>query len=407
MTRHWRAPSAPTLTRALPPWQGRDSRVSSTARIAAPGEARIVAKREPKPRNRLVSAAKRGGVTLVIGAGVSLGRRVPDWETLAHRLWDEAFPDQPSPWDAADDARSPRQLPQFLPIIFELAQRKLGDAAFLQALEKHLYAGASFPLGDGRFRHSNESLAVLARLLVQEHKRRNNRRIVAVVTFNVDDFIEQAVDAVVGRARQPGRGIGIRRLAIPARAAVARTGPAILADPRRDVLHMIARATHSYQREPTRPIPVYHIHGFVPSNYARRYGRFFDHRLVFTDTQYWSTSATATSFANRIIGSALSEGCCVFIGLSMTDINLLRWLALRTIERDQDWSAATAGGAQKWREDSFNNMFDRHFWIRTEASDPSGFISEFLKQRGITSVPLRTWRGTAFRTLMEACFPDV
>src|SRR5215468_3452489 len=57
---------------------------------------------------------------------------------------------------------------------------------------------------------------------------------------------------------------------------------------------------------------------------------------VFTDSQYWSTSATTTSFANRVMASALSEGQCVFIGLSMTDINLLRWLALRNLDRDRD-----------------------------------------------------------------------
>jgi len=58
--------------------------------------------------------------------------------------------------------------------------------------------------------------------------------------------------------------------------------------------------------------------------------------LVFTDLQYWSSSARASSFANRIMSAALSEGQCLFIGVSMKDTNLLRWLALRSLDREHD-----------------------------------------------------------------------
>src|SRR5204863_4742116 len=112
---------------------------------------------------------------------------------------------------------------------------------------------------------------------------------------------------------------------------------------------VVTRPTHFAVRdESARPIPVYHIHGFLPSNIASNYGgppgrtfsTLYDHMLVFTDAQYWSTSATALAFANRVMLSALSESQCLFIGLSMTDINLLRWLALRTLERDRDLAEA-------------------------------------------------------------------
>ena len=45
----------------------------------------------------------------------------------------------------------------------------------------------------------------------------------------------------------------------------------------------------------------------------------------------------AATFANRILSTALGEGRCVFIGLSMTDINILRWLALRIAMFDLDF----------------------------------------------------------------------
>src|SRR6476660_7345287 len=85
------------------------------------------------------------------------------------------------------------------------------------------------------------------------------------------------------------------------------------------------RHTYPLRGDKFRPIFIYHIHGFLPSNirsnYGGRSGRtfsdYFNHMLVFTDTQYWSTSATALAFANRVMLSALSESRCLFIGLSL------------------------------------------------------------------------------------------
>ena len=152
-----------------------------------------------------------------------------------------------------------------------------------------------------------------------------------------------------------------------------------------------------------RAIPIYHIHGFLPSRPGVEMT--WDYMLVFTDSQYWSTSASAQSFANRVMGWALNEGRCIFIGLSMTDINLLRWLALRTLERDRD----VLEGVQEEVADryltSIRQHFNKHFWIRPSKDDPSGFISRILRLRGIESVSITEWKGGSFETLMQRCFP--
>jgi len=332
-------------------------------------------------RTRLVAQAQRGGVTLVVGAGVSLPRGVPNWEVLAQRLWGEAFGQRPSPWEASDPAHSPRQVPQALPIVFELAYRKLGEAAFLEALQKHLYSNARYPGDDKRFKRSAESLAVFARLILQEHNRNSKRRIDAVITLNADDLIEQAVNAVAGIDKpQPGQ----------------------------EIAWVVARGTHSHSggSPRRRPMPIYHIHGFVPSNHTVQYGKYFDHMLVFTDAQYWSTSAAGSTFANRVIASALSESRCIFAGLSMTDINLLRWLAMRTLEMDRDLQAIrhVSGGAII-QQGIVGHGFRRHFWIRPSSDDPTGFVSEFLNLRGVESVAIGSWAGRGLQTLLEECFP--
>lgn len=345
----------------------------SSARSTRP----LPARRVKDPRTELRITAKRGGVTLVVGAGVSIPRGLPNWEYLARALWKEAFGDKSTPWDGEGSSRG---LSQLLPIIFELVYRELGETEFIESLTRHLYARVRYPGADPDFPQSSESLAVIARLLFEEYHREGGRRINAVITLNADDLIEQAINTLAG----------------------PKTRKKPFEEP---IVFSIARATHfDPGRHVRRPIPVYHIHGFIPSEQSGHLQR-FDHMFVFTDTQYWSTSASALTFANRVVASALGEGRCIFIGLSMTDINLLRWLALRTIERDRDYAEIVKlPKLSSPRLGVLKQQFERHFWIRPASDDPGGFLRRFLRERGISSVEIESWTGDHFRQLIEECF---
>jgi hypothetical protein len=331
-------------------------------------------------------------------------RGIPDWNTLAKAVWRQAFPDQPSPW-SSQPGSSPKDIPQFLPIVFELAYQHLGETAFLELLKGWLYKDAKFPMSEPRFGRSNESLAVIARLLVAEQKRTAGRRISSVITLNADDLLEQAISRAAGfRHRVTSGGI----------------------------IGIVTRSTHQVVSPSV--IPIYHVHGFLPSD---RWKANSGHRrmLVFTDLQYWTTSATASSFANRIVSAALSEARCIFIGVSMKDINLLRWLALRGMDRDRDLTDLRQDHLLRWfanrdTDDPVDTVdlleamqaflndpatsksgvlaknFNRHFWIRTSSADRSGFLSRFLDEcRGVRPVDIDDWRGASFRQLMMKCFP--
>ena len=150
------------------------------------------------------------------------------------------------------------------------------------------------------------------------------------------------------------------------------------------------RSTHSMLgRRGHNAIPIYHIHGFLPSGLLRMNSEseHYEHMMVFTDSQYWSTSTSGFSFANRVMATALLEGRCVFIGLSMTDINLLRWLALRSLERDRDFSETVRHETRIFVKPArvkqiIDPHFHRHFWIRPRSDDPTGFLSKFLSLSG-------------------------
>lgn len=330
------------------------------------------------PHKEVSSILSQGGVTLVLGAGVSVARGIPNWEQLAKQLWRHAFRSRPSPWDVPAGTKAPGQYSQFLPIVFELVYRKLGDKKFLKALDRFLYEKAKPPEMAADFHKSDETLAVIGRVISQDFATHGRRRIDSVITLNIDDLLERAVE----RTRRP-------------------------TDPDVDV-RAIGRSTHPpYSGRGDQPIPVYHIHGFLPGGRRQQYGQNYEHMLVFTDAQYWSSSGTALSFANRVVAWALSESRCVFIGLSMTDINLLRWLALRTNEFDHDQAEAFKRREVSRDEQVYNKQsYVRHYWIRPEADDPTGFLSEFLYLRGIQSVKIASWQGRHFRELMDSSFAD-
>jgi hypothetical protein len=322
-------------------------------------------------RDRLIESARYGQVTLVLGAGVSRPYGVPGWEELGHRVWDLTFPGQPSPW-ATQPEDSPRLLPQFLPIVFEMAESAIGPQAFSALLREGLY-GRAVLLETEDFAQSDTSLAVVARLLVQETDRRR-RRIARVVTFNADDLLERATASVAGGTAP------VRR--------IAQAGQSPL--------------THCAGGE----IPVYHLHGYLPRDPGPAS---YEHMLVFTDRQYWSATMNAMSLANLTMGAALHDSHCVFVGLSMTDINVLRWLALRHVAVESD-EARRPRGAEAGEAEAMNEAIHRgltqHFWVRPRADDPSGFMTRFLAERGVVGVDIGPWAGPSFAKLMDECFGD-
>lgn len=353
-------------------------------------------------RAQLIDTTRKGSVTLVVGAGISQPYGIPNWEELAKRVWKRAFPRQASPWK--DSGKGPTQiLPQFLPMVFELAYRKLGAKEFVTNLCQCMYSSAS-DLSKAGLETSRNSLAVLARLIVQESRLKEDRGITRVISLNADDRLERAIECLV---------------------APFLSGKQKVIDAIRTPLD------HPADGRGEQPIPVYHLHGYIPDHFhihivslrdifkverffPKQYLRMYAHMLVFTDAQYWSSASSILSFANRTMGAAMHDSHCIFIGLSMTDINLLRWLALRQVEFDkaeEQFLRAWAGNAESKSEIPFldttsvRKKLSRHFWIRPASDDPTGFLSKFLENRGVHSVEIASWEGPSFQKLIERCFP--
>jgi len=324
--------------------------------------------RARSPAAELAKVAQDGGLTLVLGAGISLSHGVPGWTALVEQLWREAFADQPLP-EGSPLWQSPA-------IALERISQVLGPDRFVKALRTHLYRGLRRPsrawLRDGR-----DTLSVLARVLTREHALGPKRRIQRVITFNADDLLERACAAL---------------------------------SPRSPVLKVVARASqHPERGTGTQPIPCYHLHGYLPAPGNGRWHQESPDTLVFTEAQYWRAVATPLSFANRVMSFALHDTRCIFVGLSMTDLNVLRWLALRadelTADKRSQFSAAPDESPARTTR-AVRRALQRHYWIHSGGDDPGGHLASHLETRGILSVLLKSgWGSNDFAELWDSVLP--
>jgi hypothetical protein len=308
-------------------------------------------------------------VTLVLGAGVSAGTGIPTWPALASRLCRELRVAVPPALHETPTALHPLALP----IAFELAERAAlrgrAPAPFAERLRSALYRELA-PASPG------DTLATLAALLRREQPR-ERRRIRRVVTFNADDLLET-------RVNDPRR---------PYSAPVAWP-----------VTHEAGRVRTERGARGRPPVPVYHVHGFLPragSAYLRHEAV---ESLVFTEAQYWASFSEPTSFPNRVLLNALHDSVCVFVGLSMTDLNIARWLGLRfnSIRRDYERRVRSPRDARRALQASLGH----HFWIRaTPAADSAeAFVTPILITRGVQPIDLPGW-GAPLAALVERLFP--
>ena len=341
-------------------------------------------------RGRLVRGCQTGPVTLILGAGISHSRGVPLWDDVVQRLV-ETVADDAGERDTLTRVRElvaaqigpdvaarlrmrahplePQLTLEWIRYVLERPEMRArveemvgADAAsdpertFASLLRWALYTDVRDHAPD-----RPDALSAVTEVIRSEAGRGAIRRLVRVVTLNADDLLEREV---------------------------TRRGGA-------DAIAPIVRASQYPPHGEPAPIPIYHLHGYLPRDPDDPMAA--PDRLVFTDAQFWSTTANPMSFANRIIAHALHDSHCVFAGLSMRDVNLMRWLAVRYGELVADLGGChDSAGAR--------DSLERHFWIHAVADDPSGVVTDILAVRGVRSVSIDEWESDSFSRLLRECF---
>jgi hypothetical protein len=255
----------------------------------------------PDVRDLLRAAYSSRGLVLVLGAGVSKASRFPDWTSLLAGVAEDC-----GERGLVDEIHA-GAIP--LPVAASVLEKRIGDRSnFVEAVRSVLYRGLPEDVRSGdrtalvKYVMKNTTMSAVASMCAdstpgKKHPYRRNRRIHAIVTFNLDGLLQKYV-----RARYERR-----------------------------LLRTIERASAGAKR---RRINLYHMHGYLRFDAKKGDPRKeAPDAVVLTEQDYFDFFNNPTSMFNYTFLYLLRERPCLFIGLSMEDGNLRRLLHLSAKER--------------------------------------------------------------------------
>uniref|UniRef100_I2Q6G7 TIR domain-containing protein n=1 Tax=Desulfovibrio sp. U5L TaxID=596152 RepID=I2Q6G7_9BACT len=222
----------------------------------------------------LSHALHAGRLTLVCGAGVSIGAGIPCWNKLLIGLLESMMrkisKDRSIPFDnVTPDKFQQRYQPSAL-VLGKYLKSNLGKD-FLPELRDALYS------------KNPTSCGIIDLIVELSRPQRDGKPLESIITFNFDGLIEEQL--------------------------------------KRNNIRYKPIASEGTRSRPNE-LPIYHVHGFLP----RKGPIEKDVEIVFSEDAYHSQFLDPFSWSNLIQLSKLSQNTCLFIGLSCTDPNLRRLL---------------------------------------------------------------------------------
>lgn len=211
-------------------------------------------------------------MTIFCGAGVSFESGIPTWNKLLKELLKEVYSDHKLP-DIDAKLADVFQNRQNLSPLIVANYLKIGlGKNFLSTVRDVLYQDYVGPSS------SIKELVELCR------PKRNRKSLKAIVTFNFDDIIEEQLIAE-----------------------------------KIDCISIFDEG----ERYKESQIPVFHPHGFLPRTPKRLPSKY---QIVFSEDAYHSQFIDPFSWSNLIQLNYLSSSICLFVGISLTDLNMRRLL---------------------------------------------------------------------------------
>jgi hypothetical protein len=323
------------------------------------------------PRERLVAQYRKDGLVLFLGAGLSEGSGIPNWNSLIKDMFRKV---------GLDPKTARRAAPSSIYAQFDLvALRSGGQMEFCKNLYHCLYHQARFKRLKDRLERipferkkqrawsgwtgvrkelaKNKTLGEVGDLLIlddSQKQARRNPQIHAVLNVNVDNLLE-----VYCLAKTSGN---------------------------KHLLTMVDRASVGDHPD---AIPVYHLHGVLDArdeNFRRIDSPCVGEnvqpiteellpRLVFRESDYFKTIADPASFVNHAPLSYFQRLNVLFIGTSLDDLNIRRWLYSSCQERVEQRTKYLQELYDKiYRDARFEAKLEsvRHFWLRPRREEMKG-----------------------------------
>lgn len=322
--------------------------------------------------------------TLCVGAGISRGI-APDWfdltyqvvaETLSSGISEDGFQEltQDSGWTldswiqaaANHHVTKKGSLVGFNDLIESVLYSRIRQKSKGLGLEKYLVRVLNRPNLESRERvfevcdfidteFSNTSLLQVAELLLRAAK--EERAPKAVLTFNADTFLETYLQLRLRRDHYLGPG----PYGAPISPFVAVTRP---------------------NRSTVNKIPIIHCHGSVAPRPRKMDVRDSRDRLVFLEQEYLSIVSSGAAWAESIFLYHAQSSKMAFVGMSMSDTNIRRWMSFANMESEKDQEVF--GYSARPNPD--------HIWVRPPPSPEAEYLLLVsLRHLGIRPAWLQSW----------------
>jgi TIR domain/SIR2-like domain len=224
--------------------------------------------------SKLREALRKGRMTLVCGAGVSVEAGVPAWGELLIRLLDSMM----------ERISKDHSLKLGETAAAEFHKRHGASSLILgKYLKNNLGRDFQSEVRDALYSAQPTSSRLIDGIIELSRPQRDARPLDSIITFNFDCLIEERLAAQ----------------SIPNRPIFSE---AIMHD--------------------SNQLPIYHVHGYLP-----RSGEVpQDVELVFSEDAYHGQFIDSFSWSNLIQLNKLTQNTCLFIGISLTDPNMRRLL---------------------------------------------------------------------------------
>ena len=222
----------------------------------------------------LFEALRTGRLTIVCGAGVSVGAGVPVWNELLIRLLESMI----------DRISENNSLKLESNAAKEFSERQGASSLILgKYLKNNLGKDFSKYVREALYIKNPSTCDVIDAIVELARPQRDGKPLDSIITFNFDGLIEENLLA----SRIPSRAIYTEAI-----------------------------------RHSSDELPIYHVHGYLPRN-----GKLTSESdIVFSEDAYHGQFIDPFSWSNLIQLNKLTHNTCLFVGISLTDPNLRRLL---------------------------------------------------------------------------------
>jgi hypothetical protein len=329
------------------------------------------------------------GWSLCVGAGTSLSANVvspspfPMWGDLVERVLRRADPGFPSPVSA-----SALRSFSFDALIQAARDRLAGtDEEFSAALSEVLYADLRAAIGEAGWKSFTRCL---------EARRPGDCQRGEWLAFHgaaAERFphltalgVAEALAEVVGTPLAPHAILSFN--AEPLLYALLNAATALKSETKGPGKQWFDRVTRSVSPRRRERIPYYFCHGLLPVDGGSKLG----HRttsldkLVFSESEYLELANTSFAWQSSVFLGACTTSKVFFLGLSMTDPNMRRWLAWAHDNRLRELGTA----------EEFDGDSTAHFWInKLPGSDSEKeWIEHSMAHLGVRLIWVKEWTDT-------------